>query len=967
MVFKKSLASVVSAALLMVGPGPLAAQMMTRGPVAVSVTPTIGAGLNSPVPGASSNIPTLAPVGALTGSIVPAAPVPVAAVQLRALAASDSGSPLAVIQSQDPAVGVDKKGAALAVLFDQAPVTGSESIAALGQSDGEKIAQEFEQAVTKIAVYYEKEGVNQELLSKQELQDLTSQLNYVSGLPDSQIPAKSLGYLEGVSIAIIKFLKVRRNRSENGVKAAGEAAERLRAKVVAIPNPTAAKAGPTVAVSAEVQWLKKFSDENRDKILGIKGVNSVWVRETALVVYLNGSVPLAKVKRALLRKFPALKDHLVQYEVIGWASFGGDQGLAPVGAIQPQALAAAADGLSSAQKSLRKFEKENSAKILSVEGVNSVGIGFSEDGSESLVITLDKSASLVQVKEALLSKVPELKLYPVSYEVRSWRPAAIEKFKRENSAKILSVKGVGSVGTGDGKAVVVYLDGSVPLAKVKQALLRKIPALKDYPVKYKVIGPVVLQASAQSSPVGALPPHVVKGREQDLKSYLALLGVDSVQVRLYADAPNGLAGGPNVVSIELPASLKILSLSQQYEEIGKVFQLLQTSLPQWPWLAGKIFEVGIQTRHTYRNAIPFPGRPLSAKAAQAVLTQLGKALIAAYSEPVAGLSPEARTVEQRPAGSEDVLQFIRKGGWVLYEREHTPGRISAQDYYLVWSGRVGPAGSRVQAVATSNPTAPAVSAATKANVHPQVLEEIRRHEPRMETALTLWGENGKDLDQPEVFARRAEAVLARVGKIVGETPQAHNVFRRMQSLVVAASWRYVEELLKQPEVRSALPNHPNDVTNEDVQIKSFNERYAQLVAILKMAGSVGDASISISGTDADALKDSWIINFLLPAPKGLMTYMLSSPESTRGRSQVYYDEIKKSYLYRESDIAGWTNLYVQLSNDGQQVVGLKLDKTLPDRNGVYTGEVYNTGLVVGTVRGKVIITDKSGRPIGAQG
>ncbi len=139
--FRQSLASVVSAALLMVGPGPLSAQMMSRGPVAVSVTPTIGAGLNSPVPGASSNIPTLAPVGALTASIVPAAPVPVAAVQPQALApVTAQGSPLAVIRSQDPAVGVDKKGAALDVLFDQsaAAVDGTAAGPILGQPEPAK-------------------------------------------------------------------------------------------------------------------------------------------------------------------------------------------------------------------------------------------------------------------------------------------------------------------------------------------------------------------------------------------------------------------------------------------------------------------------------------------------------------------------------------------------------------------------------------------------------------------------------------------------------------------------------------------------------------------------------------------------------------------------------------------------------------------------------------------------------------
>ncbi len=130
--FRKSFASVVSAALLVAGPAPLAAQMMTRGPVmGVTVTPTIVTGLNSPIPGAPSlGMPTVTPV-ALTALTVPAAPVPVAAVQ-----------PLAVIQSQDPAVGLDKKGLALNVLFDHASAAAVDGAAAgpVGQPEARPAA-----------------------------------------------------------------------------------------------------------------------------------------------------------------------------------------------------------------------------------------------------------------------------------------------------------------------------------------------------------------------------------------------------------------------------------------------------------------------------------------------------------------------------------------------------------------------------------------------------------------------------------------------------------------------------------------------------------------------------------------------------------------------------------------------------------------------------------------------------------
>ncbi len=250
-----------------------------------------------------------------------------------------AGSPLSVISSQDPMVGDAEKGIevhGLPNIRTPAELLGyleevSISIRQFLQSISRPIAQGLEQAVIKIALYYEKEGVNRELLSNKELQDLTSQLNYVSGLPDSRIPAELLGYLEGVSISISKFLEERKAPGDNAVKAARAAAERLHAKVVAIPNPAASGAADTaVSVSKEVERLKKFSDENRDSILNVEGVNSVGVLDVkaALVVYLDGSLPLTTVKLALLRKIPALKDYPVQYEVIGSAAFGGDQGSA---------------------------------------------------------------------------------------------------------------------------------------------------------------------------------------------------------------------------------------------------------------------------------------------------------------------------------------------------------------------------------------------------------------------------------------------------------------------------------------------------------------------------------------------------------------------------------------------------------------------------------------------------------------
>ena len=94
--FKKSIASIVSAAVLVAGPGHLSltavAQTMTRGPVTgISVTPTIGTGLNSPLPGAFSvNSSMLSPVSLTAPSLLaaPSAAVTVQAAKPIALAAT---------------------------------------------------------------------------------------------------------------------------------------------------------------------------------------------------------------------------------------------------------------------------------------------------------------------------------------------------------------------------------------------------------------------------------------------------------------------------------------------------------------------------------------------------------------------------------------------------------------------------------------------------------------------------------------------------------------------------------------------------------------------------------------------------------------------------------------------------------------------------------------------------------------
>jgi hypothetical protein len=142
--FKKPLASIVSAAILVAGPGNLAltaaAQTMARGTIAnVSVIPTIVTSFNNPVPSAASLMTPSLMTASLISPALPAAPsvaaAPAAAVQAaKAVPVTVTGSPLSVIRSQSADVGVAEKGAALDSLFENSMVAGRETLEVLGRS-----------------------------------------------------------------------------------------------------------------------------------------------------------------------------------------------------------------------------------------------------------------------------------------------------------------------------------------------------------------------------------------------------------------------------------------------------------------------------------------------------------------------------------------------------------------------------------------------------------------------------------------------------------------------------------------------------------------------------------------------------------------------------------------------------------------------------------------------------------------
>ncbi|MBX3210941.1 MAG: hypothetical protein KF850_02815 [Labilithrix sp.] len=62
------------------------------------------------------------------------------------------------------------------------------------------------------------------------------------------------------------------------------------------------------------------------------------------------------------------------------------------------------------------------------------------------------------------------------------------------------------------------------------------------------------------------------------------------------------------------------------------------------------------------------------------------------------------------------------------------------------------------------------------------------------------------VDSPAETTRKGKALLARVEHAVGRAPDSVNVFENLQSVAVRADARFIEMLLEQPEVDSAMAN-----------------------------------------------------------------------------------------------------------------------------------------------------------------
>ena len=113
----------------------------------------------------------------------------------------------------------------------------------------ERVNAGIKPAVLRISAYSEKELAGN-FLNAKELEDLTRQLSFMTGLPAKDIPAELLGYLEGISISLQNQLP--KGPVGRNIGPAMKAARALQSKVAGI-NPSVSKEANDKAAIAGVQ------------------------------------------------------------------------------------------------------------------------------------------------------------------------------------------------------------------------------------------------------------------------------------------------------------------------------------------------------------------------------------------------------------------------------------------------------------------------------------------------------------------------------------------------------------------------------------------------------------------------------------------------------------------------------------------------------------------------------------------
>jgi hypothetical protein len=97
-------------------------------------------------------------------------------------------------------------------------------------------------------------------------------------------------------------------------------------------------------------------------------------------------------------------------------------------------------------------------------------------------------------------------------------------------------------------------------------------------------------------------------------------------------------------------------------------------------------------------------------------------------------------------------------------------------------------------------------------VHPELLDQLNRAGSGLVQAVLQMQSPGNPSAKlsPEDAAALADQVLTRVAGHLGRKPARHNLLRNLATLIVEADPEFLNSLIQQPEIRSALPNKTAD-------------------------------------------------------------------------------------------------------------------------------------------------------------
>lgn len=109
--------------------------------------------------------------------------------------------------------------------------------------------------------------------------------------------------------------------------------------------------------------------------------------------------------------------------------------------------------------------------------------------------------------------------------------------------------------------------------------------------------------------------------------------------------------------------------------------------------------------------------------------------------------------------------------------------------------------------------AAAVSEKSAVKTDPELLRQISAAEGNMEPVVGIFRLKPEDSTKLTNSPQRTEEIIHkvfdRVAKKVGSTVDRLNVLRNLGMVVVSAKPRFISELLKQPEIFSAMANQPS--------------------------------------------------------------------------------------------------------------------------------------------------------------